>query len=143
MITETCLKEMDPRKTPDPSGRTGFQMLGRGRGLQPEEMGRGRSRGLLLAPEGPGLGRARGFLLPSADPVRGAEFQAGRGVLVQPDERGVGHARGHLLPGAERVVGLSRGAVLPRLEEQQGQKPPLETPSVPTEDTPASLGKEV
>ncbi|XP_015235143.1 PREDICTED: piwi-like protein 2 [Cyprinodon variegatus] len=134
---------MDPRKTPDPSGRTGFQMLGRGRGLQPEEMGRGRSRGLLLAPEGPGLGRARGFLFPSADPVRGAEFQAGRGVLVQPDERGVGHARGHLLPGAERVVGLSRGAVLPRLEEQQGQKPPLETPSVPTEDTPASLGKEV
>ncbi|KAM4746677.1 piwi-like protein 2 [Anableps anableps] len=142
---------MDPRKPPDFSDKTGFQMLGRGRGLQLVEMGAGRSRGLLLSTEGPGLGRARGFLPPGdippgrgmlpppTDPI----VAPGRGLLVQPDEIGVGRARGLLLPAAELKVGVSRGAVLPRLEQQHGEKHVLDTPLVSTGDTPALRGEEV
>ncbi|XP_021166031.2 piwi-like protein 2 [Fundulus heteroclitus] len=133
---------MDQKQPSGLSDKTGFQMLGRGRGLLPE--GAGRSRGLLMATEGPGLGRARGFLPPDDFPPGRAvlplpvepKVAPGRGLLAQPD--GVGRGRGLLPPAAEPKVGVSRGAVLP------GQKHPIETrqPSS-TEDTSASLGEEV
>uniref|UniRef100_A0A087Y2F3 Piwi-like protein 2 n=1 Tax=Poecilia formosa TaxID=48698 RepID=A0A087Y2F3_POEFO len=128
---------MDPRKPPDLSDNAGFQMLGRGRGLQPVEMAVGRSRGLLLSAEGLGLGRARGFLPPGDIPAgRGVlppSTAPGRGLLVQPDEVGVGRARGLLLPSAEPGVGVSRGAVLPRLEQQHEQKHIIRFASMVTE----------
>uniref|UniRef100_A0A3B5M9T0 Piwi-like protein 2 n=1 Tax=Xiphophorus couchianus TaxID=32473 RepID=A0A3B5M9T0_9TELE len=117
----------------------GFQMLGRGRGLQPVEMTVGRSRGLLLSTEGLGLGRARGFLPPGdIPPGRGVlppSTAPGRGLLVQPDEVGVGRARGLLLSSAEPKVGVSRGAVLPRLGQQYEQKHMLEMPPGSSGDT--------
>ncbi|XP_007557107.1 piwi-like protein 2 [Poecilia formosa] len=138
---------MDPRKPPDLSDNAGFQMLGRGRGLQPVEMAVGRSRGLLLSAEGLGLGRARGFLPPGDIPAgRGVlppSTAPGRGLLVQPDEVGVGRARGLLLPSAEPGVGVSRGAVLPRLEQQHEQKHMLETPPAPAGDPAVPRGEEV
>lgn len=138
---------MDPRKRPDFSDKAGFQMLGRGRGLQPVEMTVGRSRGLLLSTEGLGLGRARGFLPPGDIlPGRGVlppSTAPGRGLLVQPDEVGVGRARGLLLPSAEPKVGVSRGAVLPRLGQQYEQKHMLEMPPGSAGDTAAPRGEEV
>ncbi|KAK5602350.1 Piwi-like protein 2 [Crenichthys baileyi] len=142
---------MDPSKSSDLSDKTGFLMLGRGRGLQPEEMGAGRSRGLLLATEAPGSGRARGFLPPgdippgraTFPPATGPVVAPGSGLVLQPDDIRVGRARGLLLPAAEPKVGVSRGAIPPRFEQQLGQKHHLETPLVSTRDTPALLGEEV
>lgn len=123
-------------------------MLGRGRGLQPD--GAGRSRGPLLSTEGPGFGRARGFL-PPGDIPPGREVllpptdhvAPGRGLLLQHDEMGFGRARGLLLPAAEPKVGVSRGAVLPGLEQQRGQKHTLEAPPVSKGDTSARQREEV
>ncbi|XP_062240466.1 piwi-like protein 2 [Platichthys flesus] len=122
---------MDPNK-PDFHGMTGVPWLGRGRGLQPEELLLGRSRGLLLPTEGPGAGRARGFPIPSNAPQgRGVNvlitepgLGRARGLLGQSDDGGFGRARGLLLPTAEHKVGLARGSILPSLQPQHGPTPP-------------------
>ncbi|XP_040898052.1 piwi-like protein 2 [Toxotes jaculatrix] len=142
---------MDPNK-PDLGGTTGVPWLGRGRGLQPEELGLGRSRGLLLSAAEPGVGRARGFAtpcdtaqgrgvtIPSTEPVLGRA----RGLLVWPDDGGVGRARGLLFPAAEPKLGVARGAILPSLEPQHEQTPPCETKTQGlSEETSVQTTKEV
>ncbi|XP_056231433.1 piwi-like protein 2 isoform X1 [Seriola aureovittata] len=139
---------MDPNKLPDLSGMTGVPWLGRGRGLQPEELAVGRSRGLLLSIEGSAVGRARGFptpgdtpqgrgvTVPITEPVLGRA----RGLLVQSD---IGGARGLHFPAGEPKVGVARG-ILPSLEPQHRQTPPCEdTTQDPTEETLALTTKEV
>uniref|UniRef100_A0A4W6EVN2 Piwi-like protein 2 n=1 Tax=Lates calcarifer TaxID=8187 RepID=A0A4W6EVN2_LATCA len=128
---------MDPELPTDLSGMTGVPWLGRGRGLQPEELDVGRSRGLLLSTEGPGVGRARGF--PTPEPALGRA----RGLLLQSGDGGVGQARGLLFPTAEPKIGVARGAILPSLEPQHGQTPPFETTTRDlTEETAALPTKE-
>ncbi|GAA6220778.1 piwi-like protein 2 isoform X1 [Lates japonicus] len=143
---------MDPELPTDLSGMTGVPWLGRGRGLQPEELNVGRSRGLLLSTEGPGVGRARGFPTPGDTPqgqgvtvsITEPELGRARGLLLQSGDGGVGLARGLLFPTAEPKVGLARGAILPSLEPQHGQTPSFETTTRDlTEDTAALPTKEV
>ncbi|XP_071338262.1 piwi-like protein 2 isoform X2 [Trachinotus anak] len=138
---------MDPDKPCDLSGMTGVPWLGRGRGLQPEELAVGRSRGLLPT-EGPGVGRARSFptpgdtpqgrgvTVPITEPVLGRA----RGLLVQSGDGGVGRARGLLLPAAEPKVGVARGAILTSLEPHRRQTP---TTQDLKEETPTLTTKEV
>ncbi|XP_051807220.1 piwi-like protein 2 [Acanthochromis polyacanthus] len=129
---------MDPRKPPDLGDTTGVHYLGRGRGLQPEDVAVGRSRGLLLSTEGPGVGRARFFPAPGDDPQgQGVPRSVGepavgraRGLLIQPDDLGVGRARGLLFSAAEPKVGVARGAVIPMMDPQQRDAPPCQ-PAVP------------
>lgn len=143
---------MDPIKPPDHSGMTGVPWLGRGRGLQPEGLAVGRSRGLPLSTEGPSVGRARGFLthgdtpqgpgvtLPITEPVVGWA----RGLLVQPDDGRLGRARGLFFPAAEPKVGVARGTILPSLEPPCGPTPPCETMTRDkTEETSTLTTKEV
>uniref|UniRef100_A0AAQ5ZMN7 Piwi-like protein 2 n=1 Tax=Amphiprion ocellaris TaxID=80972 RepID=A0AAQ5ZMN7_AMPOC len=125
---------MDPCKPPDLGDMTDVHYLGRGRGLQPEDMAVGHSRGLLLSTEGPGVGRARFFPTPGDNPQgQGVPRSIGepaigraRGLLVQPDDLVVGRARGLLFSAAERRVGVARGAVMPRLDPQQGGASPCQ-----------------
>uniref|UniRef100_A0A4W6EWH7 Piwi-like protein 2 n=1 Tax=Lates calcarifer TaxID=8187 RepID=A0A4W6EWH7_LATCA len=136
----------------DLSGMTGVPWLGRGRGLQPEELDVGRSRGLLLSTEGPGVGRARGFPTPGDTPqgqgvtvsITEPALGRARGLLLQSGDGGVGQARGLLFPTAEPKIGVARGAILPSLEPQHGQTPPFETTTRDlTEETAALPTKEV
>uniref|UniRef100_A0AAQ5YKS6 Piwi-like protein 2 n=1 Tax=Amphiprion ocellaris TaxID=80972 RepID=A0AAQ5YKS6_AMPOC len=139
---------MDPCKPPDLGDMTDVHYLGRGRGLQPEDMAVGHSRGLLLSTEGPGVGRARFFPTPGDNPQgQGVPRSIGepaigraRGLLVQPDDLVVGRARGLLFSAAERRVGVARGAVMPRLDPQQGGASPCQlaiiTKHIPTIDMP-------
>ncbi|XP_070689873.1 piwi-like protein 2 [Pempheris klunzingeri] len=138
---------MDPNRPPGLSSVTGVPWLGRGRGLQPEELAVGRSRGLPLSTEGPGVGRARGFPTLGDTPqgrgvtpaITGPAVGRARGLLVQPDDGAFGRARGLLFPVAEPKAGAARGAILPSLEPQQGQTPPCETTTRDlTEDTSAT-----
>ncbi|XP_019949653.2 piwi-like protein 2 [Paralichthys olivaceus] len=139
---------MDPNK-PEFHGMLGVPWLGRGRGLQPEALALGRSRGLLLPTEGPGEGRARGFPIPSDTPqgrsvnvpITEPVLGKARGLLVQSDDGGFGRARGLLLPAAEPKVGLARGAILPSLGPQHGPTPPA-TPGF-IEETQTLQAKEV
>ena len=149
VVSDTDL--MDPTE-PDHRGMTGIPWLGRGRGLQPEELAVGHSRGLLLSTEVPGEGRARGFptlgdtrqgrgvTVPITEPALGRA----RGLLVQSDDGGVGRARGLLLPAANPKVGVARGANLPSLEPQHRLTPPCEaiTQDI-TDETPTMTPKEV
>ncbi|XP_018524808.1 piwi-like protein 2 isoform X2 [Lates calcarifer] len=143
---------MDPELPTDLSGMTGVPWLGRGRGLQPEELDVGRSRGLLLSTEGPGVGRARGFPTPGDTPqgqgvtvsITEPALGRARGLLLQSGDGGVGQARGLLFPTAEPKIGVARGAILPSLEPQHGQTPPFETTTRDlTEETAALPTKEV
>ncbi|XP_068460934.1 piwi-like protein 2 [Clinocottus analis] len=93
---------MDPNKPPS---LTGVPSLGRGVGLQPQELAVGRSRGLLLSAEGPGLGRARGF------PTFGDAPQ-GRGVTLPITDPVVGRARGLLLQAGDSKVNLGSSSAL-------------------------------
>uniref|UniRef100_A0A3B5AYK6 Piwi-like protein 2 n=1 Tax=Stegastes partitus TaxID=144197 RepID=A0A3B5AYK6_9TELE len=132
---------MDPNKPPGLGDMTGVHWLGRGRGLQPEEVAVGRSRGLLLSTEGPNVGRARGFptpgdnpqgqgaLQPIAEPVIGRA----RGLLAQPDDLGVGRARGLLFSVAEPKVGVAKGQIMPGLEPPAIPDPTGDTPTLITE----------
>ncbi|XP_040011750.1 piwi-like protein 2 isoform X2 [Xiphias gladius] len=142
---------MDPNK-PDLSGMKGVPWLGHGRGLQPEELAVGRSRGLLLFTEEPGVGRARSFptvgdtpqgrgvTVPITEPVLGRA----RGLLVQSDDEGSGRARGLLFQAAKPKVVVARGDNLPGLEPQEGQTLPCEaTAPALTEETQTSTTKEV
>uniref|UniRef100_A0A8D3C5Y8 Piwi-like protein 2 n=1 Tax=Scophthalmus maximus TaxID=52904 RepID=A0A8D3C5Y8_SCOMX len=144
---------MDPNK-PDLSGMAGVPLLGRGRGLQPEEPAVGRSRGLLLSTEGPGAARARVFPVPGSTstqqgrgvalPISEPVFGRARGLLWQCDDGVVARGRGLLFPAAEPKLGVARGAVMPSLQPQHGQKPPGETiKQCLTEETKALTTKEV
>ncbi|XP_041642825.1 piwi-like protein 2 isoform X2 [Cheilinus undulatus] len=135
---------MDPKAPPDPHSMTGVPFMGRGRGLQPEELAVGLGRGLLLSTEGPVAGRARGFLSPGdtpqgrGAPVAGPMVGRARGLFLQLDNGGFGRARGLLLPAVEPKVGVARGAIL---ESQHLQPPPHET--MTRDQTEAFTRKEV
>lgn len=142
---------MDPSKPTDLGDKTGVHWLGRGRRLQPEELAIGRSRGLLLTTEGPGTGRARSFLTPDDNfqretvPLAPTEsvLARGRGLLMQPDDQGVGRTSG-LLPVTGPKLGVSRGAVLSKMEVQHKRKPSFEmTPPVSAGNTSTFPEKEV
>ncbi|KAG7489427.1 piwi 2 [Solea senegalensis] len=123
---------MDPNK-PDLGDGTSVPWLGRGRGIQPEELASGLSRGLLLSTEGRGLGRARVF-----------PTLAGGGLTAPISEPVLGRARGLLFPAAEPIVGVARGTLFPSLEPQPGQKPPCETTTQGLkEETPTLTTKQV
>ncbi|XP_020486749.1 piwi-like protein 2 isoform X1 [Labrus bergylta] len=124
---------MDPKAPPDLSSMTGVPFLGRGRGLQPEELAVGRGRGMLLSTEGPGVGRARGFPIPGDTPhgrgvpVTGPVVGLSRGLPLQPGDGGLGRARGLLLPAAEPKVGVAQGAIQTSMEPQHVQARPFES----------------
>lgn len=141
---------MDPSKPPDLGDVTGVHWLGRGRGLQPEELTIGRSRGLLLTTEGSGIGRARGFPIPgdhfqrqvvSLPPAESVVPQC-RGLLVQPGDVGVSRASRLLFPATEPKLGVSRGAVLPEMIEQHERKPSFKMTSPVSEGDVSTLPEE-
>uniref|UniRef100_A0A8C5EP95 Piwi-like protein 2 n=1 Tax=Gouania willdenowi TaxID=441366 RepID=A0A8C5EP95_GOUWI len=109
---------MDPKIPPDLSEMGAVPWLGRGRGLQPQELPFGRSRSLTPSTGAPIFGRGRGF-----SPVIGRA----RGLLASLDHFGVGRARGSLYSAQEPKVGVARGALLPL----QRPGPPCETVTPP------------
>uniref|UniRef100_A0A672IZP5 Piwi-like RNA-mediated gene silencing 2 n=1 Tax=Salarias fasciatus TaxID=181472 RepID=A0A672IZP5_SALFA len=105
---------MDPSKPPDSSDKPGIPWLGRGRGLQPQDLAVGRGRGQLLLTESQTVGQARSFSTPGDHPH-------GRGVtLPMTTYPVIGRARGLLAPHDQSVVGLARGLLLSAPEPQIG-----------------------
>ncbi|XP_047446909.1 piwi-like protein 2 [Mugil cephalus] len=124
---------MDPRKSPNISDMMGVLWLGRGRGLQSEELGVGRSRGLLIPTEEPTVEQIRvGQTSPGAD-LQGqgaalptSEPGMGRATGLQPSDLKLGRARGLFFPAAQTKVGVARGGILPQLEPEHRHTPSTE-----------------
>lgn len=137
---------MDPSRPPNISDMKGVYWLGRGRGLQFEEMAIGQSRGLLFPIEAPGVVQTRSFP-PSDANSPGQEVTPlptelgvgeAKGLFVKPYDFTGGRARGFLLPPAEPKAGMARGGVLQTLEPQPERQPP-ETVTLETSGSDAAM----